>query len=774
MNKKLLFVALPIIAIFLAIGLANRDTNLGASVLRVTQGGTGAATFTAGKCLYGNGTDAIYADDCAEGSMVYPGAGIAISSGSGWATSTADNSANWNTAYGWGDHSTEGYLTVASAESDPVWIASSTDYLKTATALTLFDVLGQATSTLASHTSTYNHANYDTAYGWGNHASSGYLTASTTQITASGNIWAGGFVGNVTGTASGNLISGGTLTTNYHCRYDGTGIDCDRVEDASGACATNAVCMGGHTHPGVNETYGAGWDSDTATPEKDDVYDWGVKFDTDSDGLVNNLDTNAIDDITEIAAALKDGSGDCSSGLICLGDHTHSSYLTAVASDSTWTTHDSYPSACSAGQFVTAIGDTLTCDTPASEGGWTFATTTLDYWFDNTTGIARLLPYVTQAYASSTYAIAGGAHHDGFSDFVANEHIDWTGASAGTIHATNYVDNNTTYTAGGTLLNLAGTTFSVNEGTLTTGKACIYTAGTGIVCNTTLTTGTVTSVAMTVPTGLSISGSPITGAGTLALSLTAGYNIPLTASTTNWNTAYDWGNHASGGYLTTVASDSTWTAHNSYPAACSAGQYVSQIGDTLTCGTPTDTNTTYTGGTNLTLSGTTFNVDDSFLLNTGDVGTGNYDFGGASFLEIPNGTNPTANDPGELAHDTTDNQLILDDRVIRTDGLIGSVTIASSSLFFSNVDLPVPPEKDGYTVTRISCYVTGGTSVQVTLTDGTNAMDTLTCGTSITADDGSIANSSVSANELMKLDPGTVSGAVNFVSFSWYGTWTRE
>lgn len=109
--------------------------------------------------------------------------------------------------------------------------------------------------------------------------------ASTTYTSATR------FFGDLTGTASGNLISGGTLTTNYHCRYDGTGIDCDRVEDASGACGTNAVCMGGHTHVGVNETYGSGWDADTATPEKDDVYDWGHLFDTDDDGKVDVVDT---------------------------------------------------------------------------------------------------------------------------------------------------------------------------------------------------------------------------------------------------------------------------------------------------------------------------------------------------------------------------------------------------------------------------------------------------------------------------------------------------
>jgi hypothetical protein len=48
----------------------------------------------------------------------------------------------------------------------------------------------------------------------------------------------------------------------------------------------------------------------------------------------------------------------------------------------------------------------------------------------------------------------------------------------------------------------------------------------------------VTSVAMSTPTGLSVSGSPITSAGTLALSLTSGYAIPLSTSQTNWDAAY--------------------------------------------------------------------------------------------------------------------------------------------------------------------------------------------------------------------------------------------
>ncbi len=47
-----------------------------------------------------------------------------------------DNSANWNTAFGWGDHSTAGYVTG-------------------------------------------NSANWDTAFGWGDHSTAGYITSYT-------------------------------------------------------------------------------------------------------------------------------------------------------------------------------------------------------------------------------------------------------------------------------------------------------------------------------------------------------------------------------------------------------------------------------------------------------------------------------------------------------------------------------------------------------------------------------------------------------------------
>jgi len=50
-------------------------------------------------------------------SMVYPSAGIAVSTGTAWGTSITDNSSNWNTAFGWGNHASAGYLTTSSAAS---------------------------------------------------------------------------------------------------------------------------------------------------------------------------------------------------------------------------------------------------------------------------------------------------------------------------------------------------------------------------------------------------------------------------------------------------------------------------------------------------------------------------------------------------------------------------------------------------------------------------------------------------------------------------------
>lgn len=170
-------------------------------------------------------------------------------------------------------------------------------------------------------------------------------------------------------------------------------------------------------------------------------------------------------------------------------------------------------------------------------------------------------------------------------------------------------------------------------------------------------------------------------------------------------------------------------------------------------------------------------ITDSYLLNNGDTGTGAYDFGGATTFEIPNGTAPTATGVGEIAHDTTGNQLIVDDYIVPlADQAIWSVTIASTSpRFISSGNYPVPTKLDGYTITRIQCHVTSGTSKVIAIEDASgNSSEDITCATTNTTDDGSITNPTYTASELSYIDFGATTGAVDYVSISVFGNWTRE
>lgn len=175
-------------------------------------------------------------------------------------------------------------------------------------------------------------------------------------------------------------------------------------------------------------------------------------------------------------------------------------------------------------------------------------------------------------------------------------------------------------------------------------------------------------------------------------------------------------------------------------------------------------------------------IEDIYLLIAGDTSSGNYtmtgtwDIGGG-VLEIPNGTGPTADDPGELAHDTTTNTLILDDFVVgKSVNKIWGATIASTSpAFISGSLLAVPTQLSGYTITRIQCHVTSGTSKVIAVEDASaNSSEDITCATTNTTDDGSITNATYTASELSYIDFGATSGSVDYVTISVFGTWTRD
>lgn len=151
-------------------------------------------------------------------------------------------------------------------------------------------------------------------------------------------------------------------------------------------------------------------------------------------------------------------------------------------------------------------------------------------------------------------------------------------------------------------------------------------------------------------------------------------------------------------------------------------------------------------------------------------------------LEIPNGTAPTVDATGELAFDTTDNQLLIGDsggtaRVMaRSEMPLFSTTVASTSVeFVSGGVLPIAKNlKDGRDITQFRCYVIGGTSIVANVSDGTNDTETITCATTMTSDTDVATNSTFTANEFWELQIGTITGSPDYLVFEAYGYITRE
>ena len=93
-------------------------------------------------------------------------------------TSVSTNSATWDTAYGWGDHSTQNYATSAYVD-DQIALLPSDDWT------TVQSVVTANSATWASHTDvtdltstvSTNSADWETAHGWGDHSTQNYATS---------------------------------------------------------------------------------------------------------------------------------------------------------------------------------------------------------------------------------------------------------------------------------------------------------------------------------------------------------------------------------------------------------------------------------------------------------------------------------------------------------------------------------------------------------------------------------------------------------------------
>jgi hypothetical protein len=196
-------------------------------------------------------------------------------------TITSGQISNWNTAYGWGDHTLEGYIT-SYTETDPLFTAS-----------------------VAFGISSTDTSNWDTAYSWGDHSTVGYASTSYVDSAVVGFITAGALTGYATTGSIVGFITAGALT------------------GAGGTWSVNSVGI----HTSKNVGIGTTLSSSALTVEGDGRFSGIVtatRFESISAGTPtidspNNLNINAIN--VAISTDLTVGGDayvgvDTSSGLI--------------------------------------------------------------------------------------------------------------------------------------------------------------------------------------------------------------------------------------------------------------------------------------------------------------------------------------------------------------------------------------------------------------------------------------------------------------------------
>lgn len=180
-------------------------------------------------------------------------------------------------------------------------------------------------------------------------------------------------------------------------------------------------------------------------------------------------------------------------------------------------------------------------------------------------------------------------------------------------------------------------------------------------------------------------------------------------------------------------------------------------------------------------SGATANVDlGSRNLTTSGITSSTNAFI-ANSLSIPNGTNPTVDATGEVAFDTTKNELIAASgstayTLARISGPIGGTVFSSSSNsgFTSGTSAFAPPFPFGFNIESILCGTDTGTSTLI-LQNGASNGNALTCGTQSASSSAAVApNLTLAIGNQLKVLFSTLSGQPNKVFLTVTGTRTRE
>lgn len=152
------------------------------------------------------------------GSPVTTSGTLAVTYSAGYAIPTTSKQTNWDTAYGWGNHASAGYLTSETYTGTVTSVAASvpTGFAISGSPITSSGTLALAFDTGYSLPTTAKQTNWDTAYGWGNHASAGYLTSETYTGTVTSVALSVPTGLSVSGTP---ITSSGTLAVTFSAGY---------------------------------------------------------------------------------------------------------------------------------------------------------------------------------------------------------------------------------------------------------------------------------------------------------------------------------------------------------------------------------------------------------------------------------------------------------------------------------------------------------------------------------------------------------------------------
>lgn len=507
--------------------------------------------------------------------------GLMKRTGAGTYSVVTDNSTNWDTAYSWGDHSVEGYLTTAVTSATAgtgMSVSSSTG------AVTFTNTAPDQTVVLTAGTGISTSGTYP------NFTITNSAPDQTVSLTGSG-------ATSVSGTYPNFTISSTDTNTTYTA---GTGLSLvgttfSNSDRGSSQNIFKNIAVSGQS------TIVADSNNDTVTVAA---------------GTGVTLTTNATTDTLTITNSAPDQTVGITAGTGISVSGTYPNFTVAATNNGTVTSVGlSAPTGFSvAGSPVSTTGTLAlsfatgySLPTTASQTNWN----TAYGWGDHAAAgylDAADIGVTVQGYDAdtakydATTANFTGTLQNGGSNVVVDSDIGST-VQAYDSNLTSFVNTFTLPTTDGTngqILTTNGT------GTLS------FTSPGG--------SGTVTSVGMTVPTGLTVSGSPITSSGTLAVTYSAGYAIPTTAKQTNWDTAYSWGNHATAGY----AADSAVVKLTGDQTVAGTKTFSSTISGSITGNAGTVTNGVYTTG-NQTIGGTkTFSstIVGSITGNAGTVTNG--------------------------------------------------------------------------------------------------------------------------------------------------------